>query len=243
MTLSTPARLLYILLHLLLQGRSSVSLDFLNSWGLLADASSAPASGSLSLDDCNRVELGCWQDSKPGDKAPGATGKRVLPYCWCPGAVPITKNQCKTPDCKYNGIPPPKCEAAKMTPRVCAQVRRSLRLPRARLGHVLPIHAEAYMVAPRLGLSRLDWNSAAVQGVHSLGGTMMAACSTNQNCFAPTKTTGSSTHELVLVLLTFVRLCAASNATCCAAGSRMDSGASTHTAVTTLPLRRSDPAA
>lgn len=41
-----------------------------------------------SLDDCNRVKLGCWQDSKPGDKVPGATGKRVLPYAWCPQVRP-----------------------------------------------------------------------------------------------------------------------------------------------------------
>ena len=78
---------------------------------------------SPSLDDCSTTVLGCWQDSKPGDKAPGATGKRVLPYSWCPGGAKgqAAAGQCKTPDCKYEGRAAPACEAAKMTPELCAQ--------------------------------------------------------------------------------------------------------------------------
>ena len=78
---------------------------------------------SPSLDDCSTTVLGCWQDSKPGDKSPGATGKRVLPYSWCPGGAKgqAAAGQCKTPDCKYEGRAAPACEAAKMTPELCAQ--------------------------------------------------------------------------------------------------------------------------
>jgi hypothetical protein len=53
--------------------------------------------GHLDLADCNQVKLGCWQDSKPGDKSPGASGHRVLPYAWCPQGGAI-KGQTKTPD-------------------------------------------------------------------------------------------------------------------------------------------------
>ena len=67
--------------------------------------------------------LGCWQDSKPGDTSPGATGHRVLPYSVCPGGAKgqAAAGQCKTPDCKYEGRAAPACEAAKITPEYCAQ--------------------------------------------------------------------------------------------------------------------------
>ena len=77
------------------------------------------AAHELSLDDCNVVKLGCWQDSKPGDTSPGATGKRLLPYSWCPQGA-VVKGQTKTPDNTYEGHHPPPCHAEKMTPRVCA---------------------------------------------------------------------------------------------------------------------------
>ena len=82
-----------------------------------------PVAGSISLDDCSTEVLGCWQDSKPGDKSPGATGKRVLPYSICPGGAKgqAAAGQCKTPDCKYAGRAAPACEAAKITPKECAQ--------------------------------------------------------------------------------------------------------------------------
>lgn len=79
--------------------------------------------GAVWLADCNTEVLGCWQDSKPGDKSPGATGHRVLPYSVCPGGAPhqAAYGQCKTPDCKYEGRAAPTCEANKITPDECAQ--------------------------------------------------------------------------------------------------------------------------
>ena len=93
---------------------------------LVALFSAAAALGgahAISLDDCNTEVLGCWQDSKPGDKSPGATGHRVLPYSVCPGGAKgqAAAGQCKTPDCKYQGRAAPACEAAKITPNECAQ--------------------------------------------------------------------------------------------------------------------------
>lgn len=75
------------------------------------------------LADCNTEVLGCWQDSKPGDTSPGATGKRVLPYSVCPGGAPgqAAAGQCETPDCKYEGRAAPPCDPAKITPEECAQ--------------------------------------------------------------------------------------------------------------------------